>query len=121
MGTDIKIGKQDHFTRYKVYSNNVDINDKISLSNHYIGILHAKDITSYNDLRTRFGNFQHNVVRATIESTDKIVIKNNYYLFCIAEQSWYIVDEVTENSHNESQQFSSRPIVTKTYTIRRGQ
>lgn len=119
MGIDIRVGKGDHFTRYRVYKTRIDIHDKIAHSKNFVGILHAKDMTAYDNSRTRTGGFQADVTRATIETTDKIELMKDYALYCLPERTWYTIDRVMPNSHNESQQFSSRPINTTLIEIRR--
>ena len=120
MGIDLRVGKKDHYTRYKVYSNNTDIRDSIQFEKGCLGILHAKDITGYNTTSNVIGgNYLRNTQEATIETTDKIEIKNNYFLYALAEKKWYKVVSYSPNSHNPSQRYSARPILTTQIVITR--
>lgn len=118
MGVDIRKGKQDYYTRYRVYRANADITDKLVIDKDCIGILHAKDITAYNTNADALGGkFQRDTTRATIETMDRIEIGVDYFLFAIAEQCWYRVESVAPNSHNETQRWSARPVNTTTINI----
>lgn len=120
MGVDLRIGKRDYFTRYRVYKTKPNINNKIEWDSECLGILHAKDITSYDTTPQVDGNvFRHDETIATIETNDRIEIKPDYLLFALAEQCWYIVESASVNSHNETQRWSSRPINTTTIVIRK--
>lgn len=120
MSVDVRVGKKDYYTRYKVYTADVDITDAISMSNNLIGILHAKDSSAYSVTFDTYSNkWGRDNTRASLETMDKIVLKPNYYLYCITEKQWYIIDSVSENSNNQSQQYSKRPIITRTINIRK--
>lgn len=111
MGVDLRVGKNDCYTRYKVYpecSKSLNIQER---NKHLLGVLHAKDITDYTNSGDVLGNsFQINNVRATLETRDRIKIKVDYLLYAIAEKKWYRVVSVAQNSYNPSQRWSSRPI-----------
>lgn len=123
MGADLRIGRggeDGYYTRYRVYNPDVNIKDKLSLESNLIGILHAKDITSY-ETRMENVNNKFGVVntRASLETSDIIDIKPNSVLYSIDEECYYIVVAVAPNSHNKSQQNSRRPINTTRIDIRR--
>lgn len=118
MGLDMRRGKGDYYTRYKVYGPAVDIRDKLDIDKHYIGKLHAKDVSSYqNQTELIGGKFQRDTTRATIETVDKVEIGPDYFLYCLPERQWYRVESVAPDSHNETQRWSSRPINTTQIVI----
>lgn len=120
MSVDIRVGKKDHFTRYKVYAADADIRNATTINKYFLGILHAKDVSSYNTNASVIVNkFQREEVNATIETSDRMEIKPDYFLYCLPERQWYSVVSVAPNSHNETQRWSSRPVNTTTIVISR--
>lgn len=118
MGVDIRKGKKDYYTRYRVYRPETNISDKLVIDRDLIGILHAKDISAYNTgANVVGGKFQRDETRATIETLDRIEIGVDYFLYAIAEQRWYRVESVAPNSHNETQRWSARPVNTTAIVI----
>lgn len=120
MGVDIRVGRKDYYTKYKVYSSDADIRNSVTISNYFKGILHAKDISSYNTSNNMIaGKFQRTEVNATIETQDRIDIQPDDFLYCIPEHQWYRVESAAPDSHNETQRWSSRPVNTTQIVITR--
>lgn len=120
MGVDLRKGKKDYYTRYRVYKPETEPRDKIVMDDTYVGILHAKDITAYNTAANAIaGKFQRQQTQATIETMDRIELGVDYLLYSLAERRWYRIESVAPNSHNETQRWSSRPVNTTTIVIER--
>ena len=55
---------------------------------------------------------------AVIITYDSLEIRPGWYLYSIDEEKWYFIENVREESENDSQQMSRRPIIKRTISIR---
>lgn len=122
MGIDLRTGKQDCNKRYRVYTDDVNILDKEDLLKHYLGTIHCKDGSSYRSAANNIANsFEKHNISATLETYDLTPkIKPNYMLYSLNEHTFYIIDEVTEESNNNNEIIGRRPSIKRVIYIRKG-
>ena len=121
MGIDLRVGKNDRFVKYNLYKPNTKIHDKLSIDSNLIGRFYAKDITSYDSSTDDVNNlYKRSNQYAEISTSDIIEIEPNCLILDVNANKWYAIESVSEESINNSQQFSKRPIVEKRIRIRRG-
>lgn len=113
---DRRTGKQDYFNRYKVYTRDTNIKDSLSINDSCVGILHAKDVSAYRKQHI-INKYSQTNISAVIESYDIISLNPFDKIYSINEDKWYTIMTVDEESENNSQMRSRRPIIKKTISI----
>lgn len=121
MAVDLRIGKTDHFIRYKIFPRDYDYKNAIISKQEATGVFYAKDATAYtNELNAISNRFARNKTTAQIETYDLINIDVGAILFNMNYKTWWIVESFTDESVNKTEQCSTRPASKKIITIRNG-
>ena len=121
MAVDLRVGKTDHFIRYKVYPRDYDYKTAIVPSQESIGIFYGKDASAYsNELNAINNRFARTRTTAQIETYDLIQIDVGAVLYNMQYKTWWIVEAYTDESINATEQCSTRPSSKKIITIRNG-
>lgn len=121
MGVDVRIGRKDHYNRFKVFNRDYDYKTAIVANSECKGVFYAKDITSFNKTISQFNTrFARANTSGNIETYDLIQIDVGAVLYCEKYNSWWIVESVNEETINETEQHSRRPSSRKVIAIRKG-
>ena len=121
MGLDYRVGKRDYNVRYYLYRRDTkEINFSTIESQKAVCVVHAKDVSGYRKAAIDYGQVHRSTTtKATIETMDKVEVYKGDYLYCLATQTWYVVDETSQETVNEDQRYSSRPITKTLISIRK--
>ena len=118
---DLRVGKGDRFIRYYFYAINTKSKEVLENKVQAIGRFYGKDITPSNFVKNDLGNIMRsNHHEITIETMDRVDLKPDMLILNTADNSFYIIRTIEEETVNTSQQFSRRPVTKKTITIRKG-
>lgn len=122
MGVDLRVGKSDHFVRYRIYPRDYEYKTALTSMEKCTGVFYAKDVAGYVSNLSTFGNrFARDTTRGQIETFDKIPpLESGTILYCINYRTWWVVEDYSEETINESEQLSTRPSARKLITIRKG-
>ena len=120
MAIDLKKGKQDCSNKYYVYRNKLVVNPtSFQIDDNLVGRIYCKDGSDYLKELTQIGaNNKSGNSSALIITYDSLDIKPGWYLYSVDEKKWYFIENVREESENDSQQMSRRPIIKRTISIR---
>lgn len=111
---DRRTGHQECYNRYKVYPHQTN-NNSLNIEQDY-KILHAKDASPYHKQQV-INKYAQTHISAVIETYDMITINPYDKLYSINEEKWYVVETVDEETENNSQMRSRRPITKRTIAI----
>ena len=121
MAVDLRVGKQDHFVRYKVFDRDYDYKTAIVSKTESKQIFYGKDVTAYQTTLNQINNrFARDNTTAQIETYDVVELSIGCILYNMNYRTWWIVESFTDESVNETEQCSTRPSSKKVITIRKG-